>query len=399
MEKIVFATVEEAIEEIRAGRMIIILDDEDRENEGDLVMAAEFATPEAVNFMTTHARGLVCAPMASEKAKKLDLIPMVSNNNDPHCTAFTVSVDASDSTTGISAFERSNTLFKLANSASTKTDFWRPGHIFPLIAKDGGVLTRIGHTEAAVDLAKLANLQPVGAICEVLNSDGTMARLPQLAKFAKEHNLKLLTIADLVKWRKEHDNQVLPAAIAELPTKFGDFKIFAYEANEVKEPDLAIIKGEVKEQENVLVRLHSECLTGDIFGSCRCDCGNQLESALKIIEKEGKGVVLYLRQEGRGIGLVNKLKAYALQEQGIDTIEANHALGFPADLRDFTIAAKILKSLGIKSIQLMTNNPDKIKKLEEAGIIVRKRLPVITEIQKYNKKYIQTKVEKMGHLF
>lgn len=399
MEKIVFATVEEAIKEIRLGRMIIILDDEDRENEGDLVMAAEFATPEAVNFMVTHARGLICAPMTGEKAKKLDLMPMVNDNSDPHGTAFTISVDASDSTTGISAFERSNTLLKLANSESTKSDFWRPGHIFPLIAKDGGVLTRIGHTEAAVDLARLANLQPVGAICEILNPDGTMARLPQLAKFAKEHNLKLLTIAELVRWRKEHDNQVFPAAIAELPTKFGDFKMLAYETNGVKEPDLAIVKGEVKDQENVLVRLHSECLTGDIFGSCRCDCGNQLESALKVIEKEGQGVVLYLRQEGRGIGLVNKLKAYALQEQGIDTIEANHALGFPADLRDFTIAAKILKSLGIKSIQLMTNNPDKIKKLEEAGIIVKKRLPVITEIQKYNKKYIQTKVEKMGHLF
>lgn len=399
MEKIVFATVEEAIEEIRLGRMIIILDDEDRENEGDLVMAAEFATPEAVNFMVTHARGLICAPMTVEKAQKLDLMPMVNDNSDPHGTAFTISVDASDSTTGISAFERSNTLLKLANSESIKSDFWRPGHIFPLIAKDGGVLTRIGHTEAAVDLAKLANLQPVGAICEILNPDGTMARLPQLAKFAKEHNLKLLTIAELVRWRKERDNQVFPAAIAELPTKFGDFKMLAYETNGVKEPDLAIVKGEVKDQENVLVRLHSECLTGDIFGSCRCDCGNQLESALKVIEKEGQGVVLYLRQEGRGIGLVNKLKAYALQEQGIDTIEANHALGFPADLRDFTIAAKILKSLGIKSIQLMTNNPDKIKKLEEAGIIVKKRLPVITEIQKYNKKYIQTKVEKMGHLF
>lgn len=399
MEKIVFATVEEAIEEIRSGRMIIILDNEDRENEGDLVMAAEFATPEAVNFMVTHARGLICAPMTAEKANKLDLMPMVTNNSDPHCTAFTISVDASDSTTGISAFERSNTLLKLANPESLKSDFWRPGHIFPLIAKDGGVLTRIGHTEAAIDLAKLANLQPVGAICEILNTDGTMARLPQLAKFAKEHNLKLLTIAELVKWRKEKENNMLPAAIAELPTKFGDFKILAYETNDGKEPDLAIVKGDVKDQENVLVRLHSECLTGDIFGSCRCDCGNQLESALKIVEKEGKGVILYLRQEGRGIGLVNKLKAYALQEQGIDTIEANHALGFPADLRDFTIAAKILKSLGIKSIQLMTNNPDKIKKLEESGIIVNKRLPVITEIQKYNKKYIQTKVEKMGHLF
>lgn len=399
MEKIVFATVEEAIEEIRSGRMIIILDDEDRENEGDLVMAAEFATPEAVNFMVTHARGLICAPMTADKAKKLDLMPMVDNNSDPHCTAFTISVDACDSTTGISAFERSNTLLKLSNAESTKSDFWRPGHIFPLIAKEGGVLTRIGHTEAAVDLAKLANLQPVGAICEVLNVDGTMARLPQLAKFAKDHNLKLLTIAELVKWRKKNDNQVIPAAIAELPTKFGDFRILAYETNGVKEPDLAIVKGEVKDQEDVLVRLHSECLTGDIFGSCRCDCGNQLESALKVIEKEGQGIVLYLRQEGRGIGLVNKLKAYALQEKGIDTIEANHALGFPADLRDFTIAAKILKSLGVKSIQLMTNNPDKIKKLEEAGIIVTKRVPVITEIQKYNKKYIQTKVEKMGHLF
>lgn len=398
MENITFSTVEEVIEDIASGRMVIIVDDEDRENEGDLVMAAQFATPEAVNFMVTHARGLLCAPLTQEKSEKLDLIPMIDHNTDPNCTAFTISIDASDSTTGISAFERSNTLLKLAKKDCQKSDFWRPGHIFPLIAKSNGVLERVGHTEASVDLARLAGLEPVGAICEILNPDGTMARLPQLVQFAKEHQLKILTIAELVRWRKEKES-LLPDAIAELPTKYGDFKIYAYKQNDGREPHLAIVKGNIQNQENVLVRIHSECLTGDIFGSARCDCGNQLATALKMIEKEGQGILLYLRQEGRGIGLVNKLKAYALQEQGIDTIEANHLLGFPADLRDFTIAAQILNSLEVKSIQLITNNPDKISQLKNKQIDVTGRVPIITEIQKHNKKYIQTKVEKMGHLF
>jgi GTP cyclohydrolase II/3,4-dihydroxy-2-butanone 4-phosphate synthase len=399
MDRTIFSTVEEAIEEIASGKMIIILDDENRENEGDLVMAAEYATPEAVNFMVTSARGLLCAPMDVEVAEKLDLIPMIQKNTDPNGTAFTISVDAVDSTTGISAYERSNTLLKLANSKSKSTDFWRPGHIFPLIAKPNGVLARIGHTEAAVDLAKLAGLEPVGAICEILNEDGTMARLPQLVEFGKKHGLKLLTIAELVRWRKEKEELRLPAAVADLPTKYGNFKICAYESQDGREPNLAIIKGELGEQDDVLIRLHSECLTGDILGSCRCDCGNQLASALKMIEKEGRGAVLYLRQEGRGIGLINKLKAYVLQEEGKDTVEANHLLGFPADLRDFSEAAKIIKLLGVKSVRLLTNNPDKIEKLERAGISITERIPIITEIQEHNKKYIETKVEKMRHLF
>lgn len=399
MDNAKFSTVEEAIAEIAAGKMVIILDDEDRENEGDLVMAAEFATPEAVNFMVTHARGLLCAPIEMEAAERLELMPMIRDNSDPHKTAFTVSIDASDSTTGISAFERSNTLQKLSDPLSKPSCFWRPGHIFPLIAKENGVLTRIGHTEAAVDLAKLAGLKPVGAICEILNEDGTMARLPQLVDFAEKHQLKMLTIAELVRWRQEQEEKVVPAATAEMPTKYGDFKIQAYENINGKEPTVALIKGDVENQQNVWVRLHSECLTGDILGSCRCDCGNQLKNSMRMIEAEGRGVVLYLRQEGRGIGLINKLKAYALQEKGIDTIEANHMLGFPADLRDFNEAAKIIKSLGIKSVQLLTNNPDKINQLEEYGISVPQRIPVVTEVQKHNEKYIQTKVEKMGHLF
>lgn len=398
MKNITFSTVEEILEDIAAGRMVIIVDDEDRENEGDLVMAAQFATPEAVNFMVTHARGLLCAPLTQEKAETLDLVPMIDKNTDPNCTAFTISIDASDSTTGISAFERSNTLLKLAEKDCQKSDFWRPGHIFPLIAKENGVLTRVGHTEAAVDLARLAGLEPVGAICEILNLDGTMARLPQLVQFAQNHNFKILTIAELVRWRKEKE-RLEPDAVAELPTKYGDFQVFAYNQDDGLEPHLAIVKGDVKDQENVLVRIHSECLTGDIFGSARCDCGNQLATALKMIEKEGRGILLYLRQEGRGIGLVNKLKAYALQEEGKDTIEANRLLGFPADMRDFTVAAQILNSLEIRSIQLITNNPDKISQLKNKNIHVSGRVPIITEIQKHNKKYIQTKVDKMGHLF
>ena len=398
MKKTIFSSVEAVLEDIAAGKMVILLDDEDRENEGDLVMAAQFATPEAVNFMITHARGLLCVPMLAEKAEKLGLTPMISSNTDPNGTAFTISVDAIESTTGISAFERSNTVCKLANPESEKEGFWHPGHIFPLVAKENGVMERCGHTEASVDLARWAGLQPVGAICEIINEDGSMARLPELVEFAKKHELKLLTIAEMIRWKKEQDLVIKPISKAELPTKYGDFTMMAYE-NGSGEPELAILKGEVAGKEDVLVRLHSECLTGDIFGSCRCDCGDQLAAALRKIEETGEGIVLYLRQEGRGIGLANKLKAYALQEQGYDTVEANHLLGFPTDLRDFSVGAKILKSLGVKSIQLMTNNPEKIKELEKFGIIVSSRIPVITEIHNHNEKYIQTKIDKLGHLF
>ena len=398
MKESIFSSVEAVLEDIAAGKMVILLDDEDRENEGDLVMAAQFATPEAVNFMITHARGLLCVPMLAEKAEKLGLTPMISSNTDPNGTAFTISVDAIESTTGISAFERSNTVCKLANPKSAKEDFWHPGHIFPLVAKEKGVVERCGHTEASVDLARWAGLEPVGAICEIINEDGSMARLPGLVAFSQKHGMKVLTIAEMVRWKKEKDSEIEPISRAELPTKYGDFTMLAYE-NGSGEPEVAIVKGDVAGREDVLVRLHSECLTGDVFGSYRCDCGEQLAEALKKIEEKGEGIVLYLRQEGRGIGLANKLKAYALQEQGHDTVEANHLLGFPTDLRDFSVGAKILKSLGVKSIQLMTNNPEKITELEKFGITVSNRIPASTEVHDHSKKYIQTKVDKLGHLF
>ena len=397
MEKTKFATVEEAIAEIKAGKMIVVMDDEDRENEGDLLMAAEFATPEAVNFMVTHARGLICVPMNEERAAQLDLCPMTDRNTDPHGTAFTLSVDSHNSTTGISAFERSDTIISLANPDSKPQDFRRPGHIFPLIAKTGGVLTRCGHTEAAVDLAVLAGGQPVGAICEILNDDGTMARLPELEIFAQKHQIKILTIAELIRWRREKE-KIQAVAQADLPNKFGHFKVLAYENQKGVEPHLALVKGDVSGKSDVLVRIHSECLTGDIFGSCRCDCGEQLAAAMKQIEKEGTGILLYLRQEGRGIGLINKLRAYELQEQGEDTVQANHSLGFAADLRDFTIAAQILRNLGVESIRLITNNPEKISALESVGIKITQRVPSLVEANSYNEKYIQTKAEKLGHL-
>ncbi len=393
-----FSTIEEAISDLQAGKVIIVVDDEDRENEGDFVVLAEKATPEVINFMIKFGRGLVCMPLTEERAKELELTPMVEKNTDPHGTAFTVSVDFKESTTGISAFERSNTILALLNKEAKASDFRRPGHIFPLIAKKGGVLRRAGHTEAAVDLAKLSGAYPAGAICEVIKEDGTMARVPDLIEIAREHQLKMITIADLINYRRKKEKLVKKEAEVNLPTEYGDFRIIAYSNSLDEKEHLALVKGEISEEDQVLVRVHSECLTGDIFGSFRCDCGPQLHAALRAIEEAGKGVLVYLRQEGRGIGLIHKLKAYELQDQGYDTVEANHQLGFPADLRDYGIGAQILKDLGVKKMRLLTNNPRKIKGLEGHGLEVVERVPLIIEPTKENLRYLQTKKSKLGHL-
>lgn len=390
-----FSTIEEALEDVKKGKVIIITDDEDRENEGDFFVAGEFATPENINFMATHGRGLICAPISGEIATQFHLQMMTQNNTDSFGTAFTVSVDYADSTTGISAFERSHTVMGLLDE---KTAFKTPGHMFPLIAKDGGVLERVGHTEAAVDLAKMIDSKPVGAICEIMNEDGTMARVPQLIDVAKKFNLKMITIQDLVAYRKKTEQLVTREATVQLPTTFGDFQMIGYSNKLDNKEHVVMIKGEIDTNKEILVRIHSECLTGDIFGSNRCDCGPQLHTALSMIEENGQGIIIYMRQEGRGIGLLNKLKAYELQEDGYDTVEANHQLGFEDDVRDYTISAHILKDLGITSINLLTNNPLKVEKLEEQGIQVNQRIPLQTEIKEENKFYLQTKIEKMGHL-
>ncbi len=393
-----FATVEEVIDEIRNGNMVVVVDDEDRENEGDIIVAAEKCTPEHVNFMATYAKGLICTPVEGYILDRLKIGQMVSNNTDNHETAFTVSVDAVSTTTGISAYERCETVKKLIDPAARPEDFRRPGHVFPLRSVPGGVLRRAGHTETTTDLARLAGLIPAGWCCEIMDDDGHMMRTPKLLEFAKKHGLKIITVKSLIEYRKKTECFVEKVAEAELPSKYGHFRIHAYESKLDGKCHLAIMKGDVRGKKDVLVRVHSECLTGDALGSMRCDCGEQLETALKRIEAEGCGVVLYMRQEGRGIGLANKMRAYALQDQGKDTVEANVLLGFAPDERDYGIGAQILADLGLTSIRLMTNNPAKRAGLEGYGLTISERVPLIMPVNEYDKKYMKVKSAKMGHI-
>jgi 3,4-dihydroxy 2-butanone 4-phosphate synthase / GTP cyclohydrolase II len=393
-----FATTEEAIEEIRAGRMVVVCDDEDRENEGDLVIAAQFATPDAINFMAKHARGLVCMALTPQRCDELHLDLMPAKNESALKTAFTVSIEAAQGvSTGISAADRAHTIQVAIDPHTKPADLVQPGHVFPLKAKEGGVLERTGHTEAAVDLARLAGLIPAGVICEIMNEDGTMARLDDLAPYAEEHDLKMITVADLVSYRRRTEKLIERVVSTKLPTAFGDFTAVGYRSLIDDKHHVAMVKGEVSGKDDVLVRVHSECLTGDVFHSLRCDCGEQLEAALAMIEEEGEGVLLYLSQEGRGIGLLNKLRAYRLQEEGLDTVDANLKLGLPADLRDYGIGAQILGDLGLTSIRILTNNPKKIRGLEGYGLSVTDQVPIQSDANIHNEVYLNTKRDRMGH--
>ncbi|WP_377888735.1 bifunctional 3,4-dihydroxy-2-butanone-4-phosphate synthase/GTP cyclohydrolase II [Alkalihalobacillus sp. R86527] len=393
-----FHTIEEAIYDLMQGKMVIVCDDEDRENEGDFIALADKVTPETINFMITVGRGLVCTPITEERAKKLQLNPMVDHNTDSHGTAFTVSVDHISTTTGISASERAATIKALIDDKANPGDFNRPGHIFPLIAKNGGVLRRAGHTEAAIDLAKLSGSEPAGVICEIIKENGEMARVPDLAKISEEHDMKMITIKDLIHYRNRKDNLIQREVEIEMPTEYGAFRAIGYSNILDQKEHVALVKGEVLPDEPTLVRVHSECLTGDVFGSFRCDCGPQLHAALAQIEKEGHGVLLYMRQEGRGIGLLNKMKAYKLQEQGYDTVEANEKLGFKPDLRDYGIGAQILRDLGISKMKLLTNNPRKIAGLKGYGLEVDARVPLQMASRMENERYLKTKHSKLGHM-
>lgn len=392
-----FNNIEDVIEDFKNGKMVIMVDDEDRENEGDIVVAGQFATNENINFMATYAKGLICVPIREERAIKLGFNQMVDKNEEEYGTAFTVSVDHVNTTTGIAPFERAITIQGIVNNESKREDFKRPGHVFPLVAKGGGVLKRTGHTEGSVDLCKLAGLEEVAVICEIVKEDGTMARVPDLIEFAKEHDLKIVSIEDIIKYRREQEVLIERVVETRMPTTYGEFRAIGYINKLNGEHHVALVKGDVHNDKSVLVRVHSECLTGDVFHSLRCDCGQQLDAALKKIAEEGNGVLLYMRQEGRGIGLINKLKAYKLQDEGMDTVEANIALGFPEDMREYGIGAQILKDLGIKKMRLMTNNPKKISGLNGYGLEIIERYPIEFEANKNNRDYLRTKKEKMGH--